>query len=357
MTQRIRMSAVACGLLLAVIATAANAVAPQRTFVSSGGNDVNACSLAFPCRGFAAAVTAVAAKGEVIVLDSAGYGPVTITKSVSLIAPAGIYAGVTVSAGDGITVNAPGGVVILRGLSINGQGGNNGINLQQAARLRIEGCVVSSMGVDGIIHSAEGAELIVLDTIVRDNGGSGIGGDANAFVVLDHVRSEHNGTNGFYLASFSAEASATITDSVFAFNGSNGLWVASTGTGYTRAQVDRSVMSNNGAAGIRISGAGSEGLNAGVTRNSIHRNGGGGVAVFGPQFVLATVSENTINHNLGNGVSGDGSFTHVSVSANSLTLNTVADLSQSNAAQVGSYSDNIGHFYVDSGTVTPEVKH
>ena len=76
--------------------------------------------------------------------------------------------------------------------------------------------------------------MIVLDTIVRDNGASGIGGDANAFVVLDHVRSEHNGTNGFYLASFSAEASATITDSVFAFNGSNGIWVATTGTGYMR---------------------------------------------------------------------------------------------------------------------------
>ena len=91
-------------------------------------------------------------------------------------------------------------------------------------------------------------------------------------------------------------------------------------------------MSNNGAAGIRISGAGSQGLNAGVTRNSIHRNGGGGVAVFGPNFVLATVSENTVNHNLGNGVSADDSFTHVSVSANSLTLNSVVDLSQSNAA-------------------------
>ena len=64
------------------------------------------------------------------------------------------------------------------------------------------------MAVDGVMHSAPGAELIVLDTIVRDNGGSGIGGDADAALVLDHVRSEHNGTNGFYLASVTVQARA-----------------------------------------------------------------------------------------------------------------------------------------------------
>ena len=57
-------------------------------------------------------------------MDSAGYGAVTITQSVSIIAPAGIYAGISVFGGDGVTVNAPGAIVVLRGLSINGQGGN-----------------------------------------------------------------------------------------------------------------------------------------------------------------------------------------------------------------------------------------
>ncbi len=90
-------------------------------------------------------------------LDSAGYGPVTITKSVSLIAPAGIYAGITVFSGDGITVNAPGATVVLRGLSINGQGGSNGVNVLGAARVRIENCVISGMGIDGIMYSAPGA--------------------------------------------------------------------------------------------------------------------------------------------------------------------------------------------------------
>jgi hypothetical protein len=93
----------------------------QRTFVASTGVDDQRCSITAPCRGFAAAVAKTSANGEVIVLDSAGYGPVDISKSISLIAPAGVYAGVTVLTGDGIVINGIGIIVVLRGLSINGQ--------------------------------------------------------------------------------------------------------------------------------------------------------------------------------------------------------------------------------------------
>ena len=128
-----------------VVALPVLAALPQRTFVRSDGSDSNPCSLASPCRGFAAAVAAVAAGGEVNVLDSAGYGSATITKSVSLISPAGIFAGVSVFPGsDGITVNAGSGTVVLRGLSINGHGGTHGVALQSAGRLRIENCVISA---------------------------------------------------------------------------------------------------------------------------------------------------------------------------------------------------------------------
>ncbi|MEO8674060.1 MAG: hypothetical protein ABI569_00675, partial [Casimicrobiaceae bacterium] len=70
------------------------AATAQRTFVASNGVDNPVCSIASPCRGFAAAVAATSAGGEVIVLDSAGYGTVTISQAVSIIAPAGVYAGV-----------------------------------------------------------------------------------------------------------------------------------------------------------------------------------------------------------------------------------------------------------------------
>ena len=119
-------------LLVAAVAVlvAANFAhaAAQRTFVASNGLPANTafnCSIAKPCRAFSEAIGVTNPGGEVIVLDSAGYGSVTITKSISLIAPSGIYAGISVFSGfDGVTVNAPGAIVVLRGLSINGQGGD-----------------------------------------------------------------------------------------------------------------------------------------------------------------------------------------------------------------------------------------
>jgi hypothetical protein len=134
------------GFSLFLAPSLANAVLAQRTFVASNGSDADPCSITAPCRKFAVAISKPTDGGEVIVQDSAGYGPVTITKSISIIAPAGVYAGVTVSSGDGITINAPGAIVVLRGLSINGQGGANGILAQAASRVRVESCVVSNMG-------------------------------------------------------------------------------------------------------------------------------------------------------------------------------------------------------------------
>src|SRR5437870_11556491 len=75
----------------------------QRTFVSAAtGNDANPCTRTAPCRNFAAAIAQTASGGEVVVLDSGGYGTVTINQAVSLIAPSGVYAGITVFSGAGI---------------------------------------------------------------------------------------------------------------------------------------------------------------------------------------------------------------------------------------------------------------
>ena len=79
----------------------------QRSFVSANhGNDANPCTVTLPCRNFAAAIAQTVAGGEVIALDSGGYGPVTIGNSISLISPPGVYAGITAFSGDAITINA-----------------------------------------------------------------------------------------------------------------------------------------------------------------------------------------------------------------------------------------------------------
>ena len=76
-------------LIIITLAGSAMAYAqPQRTFVSAQtGNDantVNNCSVTQPCRNFNAAVGVVNAGGEVVALDSGGYGAVTISKAVTL---------------------------------------------------------------------------------------------------------------------------------------------------------------------------------------------------------------------------------------------------------------------------------
>src|SRR5438067_90662 len=99
-----------------------------RTFVSASGSDMNGCSIASPCRSLQRGVDAVAANGEVVPLDTAGYGVMTISKSVTVAVPAGVYGGVSASMGqNGVSINTAGIDVKLRGLSINSLGGSDGV--------------------------------------------------------------------------------------------------------------------------------------------------------------------------------------------------------------------------------------
>jgi len=135
--------------LSALAATDAVAMAvAQRTFVASTGNDANPCSLVLPCRTFAAATLQTITGGEIIALDSAGYGTVTILRSVSIVAPPGVYAGISVPAGQtGVLVNLPLTKVSLRGLTINAIGiglDTYGIRMMLGASLNIEQCEIAN---------------------------------------------------------------------------------------------------------------------------------------------------------------------------------------------------------------------
>lgn len=71
-------TAAALGLCATPALAASNVV-----YVSGSGNDSNACdTVSAPCRTFQAAHGKANAGGEIVVLDSASYGPVTITKSI-----------------------------------------------------------------------------------------------------------------------------------------------------------------------------------------------------------------------------------------------------------------------------------
>jgi len=149
----------------------------QRTFVSTAGNDGNSCALSSPCRGFAKALTVTDSGGEIVVLDSGGYGAVAIGQPVSITAPPGVYAGISVFAGgatsgQGVVINAGTGNVVLRGLTINNLGGTNGIAFNSGDALYLDSVVVSGFaGGVGLIASVGAATsgLFIQDSIFRDN--------------------------------------------------------------------------------------------------------------------------------------------------------------------------------------------
>jgi nitrous oxidase accessory protein NosD len=158
--------------ILFVVLVASAALAQQRTFVSGAGSDTNPCTFALPCRTFTKAESVTDAGGEVAAVDAAEYDPFTIVKSISIEAPAGATISVP-SGGDGVTINAAtGSEVVLRGLTINAEGGGRyGIHSDSNVTLHIENCVVSGFaapGGAGVEFDGSG-KLLVKETVVRGN--------------------------------------------------------------------------------------------------------------------------------------------------------------------------------------------
>jgi hypothetical protein len=113
-----------------------------RTFVSGSGVDSGTCPITTPCRTFAFALPQTAAGGDIVALDSAGYGPVSINKAINILAPAGILAGVTQTTPftSAIAISASSGDVIrLQGLHLVALGSNiTGISVGTCKRLEVK---------------------------------------------------------------------------------------------------------------------------------------------------------------------------------------------------------------------------
>jgi parallel beta helix pectate lyase-like protein len=287
--------------LLITLTAALPALAVPRVFVSGLGNDANPGSLTSPKRSFASALTVTDAGGEIVVLDSAGYGPVTVNKAVSIISPAGVYAGITVTSGDGITVSAGASdKVILRGLTINGAGGGRfGINITAAGAVHIESCVVSGMsGGTGIVSnlpSTSPLRIFINDTIVRENISYGIYlvADSGSLIKasIDRCRVEGNGAgilNG-------TGTQGTFHDSVIAENFSNGVFGSGAGS---IANVETCVVSHNGGDGISLAAFGT----VRVSNSIVTDNDSFGFRTSGGAF--ESRGNNTVRGNAGGDTSG-----------------------------------------------------
>jgi hypothetical protein len=201
---RQRLLALALSVLVVATVIAAVSTRPAlavgsqiRTFVASTGSDANPCSRVAPCRTFGAALAHTASGGEIVALDSGGYGAVTINQAVTIVAAPGIQASISPSSGAAITVDAgPGDGVVLRTLSLNAPGGQYCIAYYSAAALHVENLVINGFTSYGIFMNLTSAsELYVADTIVRNpgNGGSTLSsGSGIADVSIVRARLENN---------------------------------------------------------------------------------------------------------------------------------------------------------------------
>ncbi len=323
-------------LLALALAMGGQALAAQRSFVSTGGSDSNTasnCAKASPCRGFTAALTVTDSGGEIIVLDSGGYGPVTINKSVSIIAPRGVYAGISVFSGNGVTIATAGVHVVLRGLTINRLGGDNGISMTAGASLSVENCVVSNF-----------AYFLMAGLLV----------ETPAVVSISNSRFEGN----YYGAMFKGGATARLTDSWFLRNQAHGVYVRSDATGTTQASAERTVSSGNviGAGFSAYATAGTVAL--AVSNSMTSENGAYGFYVEsgGTGTAEGNLTNTLVSHNTSIGVYAYGSTTRLLISDNTVTRNDDYGLYQAGSAtflSAGNNSVRENALGASSGTITP----
>jgi len=248
-----------------LLSASANAQA-TRTWVSGVGDDVNPCSRTAPCKTFAGAISKTAVNGEINCLDPAGFGAVTITKSITIDCHE-VYASILAAGTNGININItpsagdPLQTVRLRNLNINGTGssaqsGLIGIRIIAAQLVYIDDVLVSDFTQHGINDQrAAGGRLHILNTTLRNNLGAGIlvspaSGSTRIDVDLDHVTSVGN-NEGMV---FNNGARVQINNSTSSNNTDQG--VASTSSiGSTTVNINRSMVSNNGGAAMATNGS------------------------------------------------------------------------------------------------------
>jgi len=153
-----------------------------RTWVSGVGDDANPCSRTAPCKTFAGAISKTAGGGTINCLDPGGFGGVTITKSITIRCE--VEAGVLVSGGNGINVNA--GVndrVVLEGLDIEGLGaGVHGVSVNSGKEVYIIRSSIRHFTTNGVnVNSTTvGSHVFINDSFLEFNtGGVNVTGPSN----------------------------------------------------------------------------------------------------------------------------------------------------------------------------------
>src|SRR5262245_6469180 len=284
---------------------------PTRVFVAAQGSDANPCTFAQPCRGFQKAHDTVAAGGEIDVLDPAGYGALTITKSISIQGHG--FSGISVGAsGTGITIsaNSGGDRVNLSGLIIDGAGAgsNFGITMLTGRYLTVENCVVRNLMNGLSFFNASGsfiATLVVSNSYFTDNSNFGMivqagTGGGNILASVQSVTLSHNGGffggGGLLVSAVNAAMNVFVRDSVATNNAAGdslgGVGFIATGNLPARLVLVNSAASNNGSGVVANAPNATVWLaQSALATNATGYNasGGGVINSYGDNYIAANI--------------------------------------------------------------------
>jgi len=268
-----------------------------RTWVSGVGDDANPCSRTAPCKTFAGAISKTAPAGEINVLDPGGFGAVTITKSITLLA-VGSPAGVLVSGTNAIVIaNSSGSPisVTIRGLDIDGLGtGLNGVLVQGSSpvTLHLEKTQIYGFTTNGVTVSSAGANVTVADSRISGCAGllsNGINVDGtNGAVNLNVINTEIHGCPTALNVTGGAKANVRNSD------------LSQNTTGVMAASNLSEVMLDSGTISFCTTGvnASASGATIRLSNMTIMDNGTGLASVTGGAVVSFSnnrIKANTIN--------------------------------------------------------------
>lgn len=262
----IHFSVAAGAMALAACFSSSPAFAGVQSFVSVKGTDTGTCaSPNAPCRTFAYAHNQTSAGGEILALDAGDYGPVTITKSLSI---TGAVPGAGVRGGpeSGSAITIAGGatdVVDLTGLTLDGLNVSmRGITGSIAGMVTIKNCVIQNYSQRrGLTLGTGPVKYLVEDVFVTGVGSDGI--FCQGSCVINRVSVNNAGASGIVAGSL-----LPVTVSEARISGSNNGTLGSIG-------LNRSVVTgNNTGVFLTVNSAGDNfvrgnGTNFSVTPNAV----------------------------------------------------------------------------------------
>jgi len=319
------------GFLLAIVLswplTSPVEAVPQ-AFVSASGADFDLetiigsdnCSPVWPCRTMRKALTAVDDGGEIVVLSSGNYEQFTVRKPVSVVAAPGVHAVITATGdSNAVTINTTG-VVVLRGLTLNGFGGMIGINVVGVDVLHVEDCILNGFTGNAISFGMFGGQLYLRNTTVRNSGSDFASAVfiTSGFALIDRLRMDRN-RHGLVVDG----GQVTIRDSVAVQQIQHAVWARGLNSPVDMAIENCTIASTgfSGFAGILAGNPSglSRGVKMSVSNSTILDNGIGISAVQStPSTTIVWVSNTTVAMN-NKGIVQSGGAAVLSRGNNTLT--------------------------------------